>query len=328
LEEETTTVNEVSVSSDGSDKRDLDTSVREQPEQKRSRKVYSYDLPDSNIFVDTSMLVDPSPTVDDTEEISSRSETNDRFEAVEQSLVISEVSKKLEQYAKRASYGGTGSRTKRGGSGVVTPPFGGAQSFSSTITYDDEYLAPPDETKTDPWVITESESSTSANDSNSTEAIVVTPLKEKSILSVENLETAKSIVARVMESLSAEQRVELTAISSILDFCVATAPVCDKEFSGKILHLLSQCDQLAIDFNTYRAALRPDTLPARGALKQTWERETSRLEAIRDFKMFAVNVFSKFLDASENALGMSELAMDAQDRAILERTASAWVSSL
>lgn len=322
LEGTNTTVNEVSVSSDGSDKRDLDTSLRDQqPEQKRSRKVYTYHVPDKNIFVDTSMLMDPSPSADDREEISSRAETNDRFEAAEQSLIVSEVSKKLEQFAKRASYGGTASRTKRGGSGVVTPPFGASLPFSSTITYDDEYLAPPDEAKNDAWVIKDSEGIAEAG-------TVVTPLKEKNIVGAENLETAKTIVARVLESLSAEQRVELVATSSILDFCVATAPVCDKDFSGKILHLLSQCDKLAIDFNTYRAALRPDTLPARGALKQTWERETSRVEAIRDFKMFAVNVFSKFLDASDSIPDMPDLAMDSQDRVVLERTASAWVNSL
>ena len=317
---EATTVNEVSVSSDGSDKRDLDISGRGQPEPKRSRKVYTYDLPDKSVFVDTSMLAQSSPAYDDREEVSSQTQKDERVEAAEQSLIISEVSKKLEQYAKRAAYGGSGPRSKRGGSGVVTPPYGSAQLFSSTITYDDEYLAQPEEdAKNDPWLITESDS-VSANESEGLTS-VVTPDKAKAVVSVENLETAKSIVSRVLQNQSRDKRVELEGTTAILGFCVATAPVNDNDLSGQILQLLAQCEQLASDFQTYRAALRPDMMPIRGALKQTWERESSRFEAIRDFKMFAVNILSKFLNASE-------MVVSTDDRTILERTAETWVNSL
>ena len=313
--------NEVSVSSEGSEKRDLDTSVREHPEPKRIRKVISQP-PEEEVIVDTSMLTQPDVAVDEREEVSSQSERDERLEAVEQSLIVSEVSKKLEQYAKRAAYGGSSSRSKRAGSGVVTPPFGTSQNLSSTalLTYDDEYLAQTqDEQKDAPWLIADHDSTT-GEDAEGVSSIV-TPDKRKAVVTVANIATAQSIVSRIMESRPREQRDDLVAPSSVLGFCVATAPFGDQDLCNKILQLLASCDELASDFQTYRAALRPDTRSGPGTLQQIWERESSRHEAIRDFKTFAVNVFSKFLSGSEVPLVPA-------DRSILERTAEAWVNSL
>lgn len=309
-------VNEVLSSSEGSSKRELDMPIREQPEAKRSRSV---EPPETDVFVDTSMLNEDSGTPVDAEEVASQTEKDVRLEAVEQSLVVSEVSKKLEQYAKRAAYGGTGSRSKRGGSGVVTPPFGSSQSFPSTalLTYDDEYLG---QQKDDPvdslCVITDSDSISSIHLPRS-----VTPDKRKAIVAVEDMDTARTIVSRILESKPQEDRADLVAPSSIMGFCVATAPITDQDLCSKILQLLASCEQLANDFHTYRAALRPDSKPGFGALQQIWGRESSRLEAMRDFKTFAVNVFTKFL-------APSQLALAAGDRSILERTAEAWMQSL
>lgn len=319
---EAAAVPEVSISSEGTEKRDLDTSVREEPEPKRSRKTCSTEPPESDIFVDTSMLTEPEPRAEDAEEVSSQNARDERMEAVEQSLIVSEVSKKLEQYAKRAAYGGTGSRSKRGSSGVVTPPFGTSQHFVPTalLTYDDEYLGQPEEEQKDAQgVVTDSESL--SNDDPALIASVVTPEKRKGIVAVENLATAKSLVARIMESKPMDKRAELVAPSSVLGFCVATAPVGDSELCGKILQLLASCEPLAGDFHTYRAALRPDTTMNGGTLQQIWARESSRLEAIRDFKTFAVNLFSKFLAGTEINLPIN-------DRSILERASETWVKSL
>ena len=316
---------EVSVSSEISVKRDLDTSAREHPEPKRVRKVLSSEPPieeQRDIFVDTSMLNEADAGVEDGEEVSSQSAKDERLEAAEQSLIVSEVSKKLEQFAKRAAYGGSGSRSKRGGTGVVTPPFGSAHHFSSTalLTYDDEYLAQSEEDRKDAlWVITDSDSL--AGEDQPLSSIIVTPEKRKVVVAVENVATAQSIVSRIMESRSSDKREELVAPSSVLGFCVATAPFGDENLCSKILQLLASCEELASDFHTYRAALRPDTISGRGSLQQIWSRESSRVEAIRDFKTFAVNVFTKFLEASDNDVISG-------DRVILERTAEAWVKSL
>ena len=314
--------NEVPVSSDFPEKRDLDMSAREEPVPKRSRKTFSSEPPESDVFVDTSMLTQPEPRAEETLEVSSQNERDERMEAVEQSLIVSEVSKKLEQYAKRAAYGGSGSRSKRGGSGVVTPPFGSSQHFVPTalLTYDDEYLGQPEEERKETQgVITDSESL--SNDDPASITSVVTPEKRKAVLAVENIATAKSIVARIMESRPMDKRAELVAPSSVLGFCVATAPVGEQGLCSQILQLLASCEQLASEFHTYRAALRPDAIPGRGTLQQIWSRESSRLEAIRDFKTFAVNVFTRFLAAPDFDLAGS-------DRSILERASETWVKSL
>lgn len=314
--------NEVSISSEVAEKRELDTSIREEPESKRSRKGLISEPPESDIFVDTSMLTEPEPRAEDSLEVSSQNERDERLEAVEQSLIVSEVSKKLEQYAKRAAYGGSGSRSKRGGSGVVTPPFGSSQHFVPTalLTYDDEYLGQPEEDQKEAQgIITDSESL--SNDDPAVIASVITPEKRKAVLAVENIATAKSIVARIMETRPMDKRAELVAPSSVLGFCVATAPIGDHDLCGQILQLLASCEQLASEFHTYRAALRPDVMPGRGTLQQIWALESSRLEAIRDFKTFAVNVFTKFLAAPDFDLASS-------DRSILERASETWVKSL
>ena len=321
---EAVVANEVSVSSEGSLKRDLDTSGRDFPEPKRSRKVLSSEplVEEKEVFVDTSMLNEAEMGVDDEEDLSSQSEKDERIEAAEQSLIVSEVSKKLEQYAKRAAYGGSGSRSKRGGSGVVTPPFGSAYHFSSTalLTYDDEYLGQSDDDRKDGLcVITDSDSL--AENHQSLISSVVTPEKCKAIVAVENVATAQSIVSRIMESRASDERDELVAPSSVLGFCVATSPFGDENLCTKILQLLASCEELSTDFHTYRAALRPDITPCPGNLHRIWSRESGRVEAIRDFKTFAVNVFTKFLEAPDNNL-------IADDRVILERTAEAWVKSL
>lgn len=308
-------VNEVSISSEGSTKRDLDTSAREQPEPKRVRSV---EPAQPEVFVDTSMLAEDSGTPDDVEEVSSQTEKDERLEAVEQSLVVSEVSKKLEQYARRAAYGGSGPRSKRGGSGVVTPPYGSSQSFSSSalLTYDDEYMGQETSDPVDSLdFVTDSESLSSSEWPRS-----VTPDKLKAVVAIENVATARTLVSRILESRPESDRADLLAPSSVIRFCVATAPV-HEDLCAKILQLLASCDQLARDFHTYRSALRPGSMAGRETLQQIWARESSRLEAIRDFKTFAVNVFTKFLAPSEFALASG-------DRSILERTAEAWVESL
>ena len=79
----------------------------------------------------------------DGDDDSSTNKKNERMEMVEQSMIVSEVASKLEEYARKAMKGRGTSRTRRGGFGVVTPPWGATQNvnFSARglITYDDEY---------------------------------------------------------------------------------------------------------------------------------------------------------------------------------------------
>jgi hypothetical protein len=320
-------LNEILSSSDGSLKRDLDSSGRELSDSKRGRKMLN--LPETvakNIFVDTSMLTAAATAAEEADDVASQVAAKDeRLEMAEQSLVVSQVSKKLEQYAKRASYGGVSAKARRGGSGVVTPPFGSTQTFplSALLTYDDEYMGKEGEP-----VVTDSESMSLENHQLALAGLVTPEKKLMTAMPVENIAAAQSIVFKLLDSKSDEMRSELVAPTSVLGFCVATAPQGDKDLCSKILQLLASCEDLARDFHTYRAALRPYEADApwtsRGrTLQQIWYRESSRVEAVRDFKTFAVNLFQKFL-ASDN----NNLALDASDMVILRRVAEAWVQSL
>jgi hypothetical protein len=315
--------NEILSASEESLKQDLDSSGRELSDSKRGRKICLSETVAKDIFVDTSMLTAAATAAEEADDVASQIAAKDeRLEMAEQSLVVSQVSKKLEQYAKRASYGGVSSKARRGSSGVVTPPFGSTQTFplSALLTYDDEYLGKIEEER----VVTDSESM--SHDNHSTLAGIVTP--EKKLLTpmpVQNIAAAQSIVFKLLESKSDEMRSELVAPTSVLGFCVTTAPDGDKDLCSKILQLLASCEDLARDFHTYRAALRPYEADAPWAgqgrtLQQIWYRESSRVEAVRDFKTFAVNLLQKFL--------ASDLALDASDMAILQSTAEAWVQSL
>eukprot|EP00978_Attheya_sp_CCMP212_P001318 scaffold2747_cov51-Attheya_sp.AAC.3 len=94
-------------------------------------------------------------------------------------------------------------------------------------------------------------------------------------------------------------------IAAVASFCMATPPAEHPDLCRKILNLLASCDMLAVEFQKYRSALCPvdfgpkrSTLPAFSSnfhpnhavsLLQIWGRCGSRKEAVRFFKVFAVN---------------------------------------
>jgi len=277
-----------------------------------------------------------SEEVDD----SSMDKRNERLEMLEQSLVVSDVAMKLEEYAKRARKdAGISTRSRRGGAGVVTPPFGSSSypmSASALLTYDDEYETTEcsDLRVTDLFGIETNSSvvtDTDAEEAAAEEHVEkILPLPEELMIPPVSTPQAKSITERLLTA-------DVTS-AAVAGFCMSTAPIGNPDTSRKILQLIASCENLASDFHQYRSALKPITLssnqpysvtPLRNVRMnhvQNWEREVSRCDAVRDFKVFSVNCVHKIL--GKNGLSDGVAGLSDEDRAALERTADVWLKSV
>ena len=330
------------VSLDSLETDDTESAMQQQPKSKKSRKE---EQPVSPV-VDTSIIrsvvegtaVDTS--LDDTasDDSSLDRKRSSQREMMQQSLVVSDVASKLEEYAKRA-WKDRGISLKPRRTGVVTPPFGSTISATELLTYDDEYTSDHDEQlratdlfgtpKTSSSVVTDSDTEDTADDDRGLD-FESPPPKELMVAPV-GLQQAKSITERLLLS-------DVSA-AAVAGFCMSTAPYGSPDMSQKILQLIASCETLAADFHQYRNALLPVTLSAEGSSGvvtpihsvrmshiQSWEREGSRNAAVSDFKVFSVNCVRKILGKKGFPEGINAFSDD--DRAALERTANVWLRSV
>ena len=304
-------------------------------------------------FVDTSIIQSvvegerTNDSLDDPADNSSMDKRrSDKHEMLQQSLVVSDVASKLEEYAKRAwkDRGISIKPRRRAGAGVVTPPFG-SSSYQSTIsatellTYDDEYDSDHDDQlratdlfgtpKASSSVVTDSD--TEATTEEGRGLAFESPQPKELLAAPVGLQQAKSITERLLSS-------DVTA-AAVAGFCMSTAPSGNPEISQKILQLIASCETLASDFHQYRNALLPVTHSGEGVPGtvtpihsvrmnhvQSWEREGSRNAAVSDFKIFSVNCVHKIIGKNGVGGGLNSLSDD--DRIALERTANAWLRSV
>jgi hypothetical protein len=273
---------------------------------------------------------------------------NKRLEMAQQSMVVSEVAMKLEEYAKKAMKVSGMSRTRRGGLGIVTPPFGASHSLSTRglITYDDEYETSSESHASSAGVVSVGdESSVNEDESPHPRASTVMALEEpvaeyfsssRELFGqppVHDINVVKKITERILEGGEA-----WVASAAVAGFCTATPPTDDGVLASKILHLISSCPNLASEFQQYRAALHPQeclgescnpfattpglmtaTTNQAVSIHHIWERAACRGGAVRDFKTFAVNTIHKV---------MLRVTFQEDDAAALERTADVWLKSV
>lgn len=336
-------------------KHDLDNS--ESSKAKRVKRVSKVDpVPakknkETPLVVDTSMVQQVDKHIPDiaNEEGSLSSDIKLGIRNKDESWVVSEVAMKLEEHARRALYFG-GSRGRRAQSGVVTPPYTASQAaFHSTgvLSYDDEYIFDGTELDLSTFhssssleVVSDGDSTGSEGSSLDSEINTVTPDKRASVSPpVEDVAEAHLISKRILDESPEHIRGSLVAPATVAEFCMSNSPEVSKELCGKILHLISSCESLASEFQMYRAALHPleqgetHGFASRGCtrltrpvtVQQIWEREASRRDAIRDFKIFAVNCVRKVLVCSELVSG--ENCMSDEIKSVLERTADMWLQS-
>jgi hypothetical protein len=329
-------------------KRAVEKEESEQPTSKKSRRVSpsgksTEDEKVEKVQVDTSIVASSPTSVFESHEslaaigddFSVKNKKNERLEMIEQSMIVSDVAMKLEEYARKAMRGRGASRARRGGAGVVTPP-SQQHSISSRglITYDDEYE------EAGPGVVTDGDDSTTGEDSSfsgvdsAKEAFLVPPVQE--------MTTVNAITERMLScSNYCPPHGPLVAVAAVAGFCMATPPNEDADLCNKILHLISACDKLAVEFRLYRAALHPlhcsgVTSPLNFgqnprmsrvvSLEQIWEGAANRIDAVRDFKTFAVNCINKVLGVNG---GYSVIVpFSKMEKSELQRTSDVWLRSV
>jgi hypothetical protein len=297
-------------------------------------------------LVDDSML-DQSPTktlvANDELPVAIAGDKQDRLEMFEQSLVVSEVAMKLEQFARKAMKGR--SRAHRH---AITPPFGAFDSAFSTssgvLTYDDEdYGYECDDHNVDRrssngsfgGLVTESEAYSLSDDESSLAGFESS--SSSSVFSanpsppVDDHLTVHSIVQRLLSWSHVHAPPGYSSVIMVARFCMSTSPAGDKDLISKILRLITSCDFLMSEFQSYRSALDP-TFPSLSlvmSVQQIWARAVSRSDAVHDFKIFSVNCIRKLLGSITEArnVGSMTLILDS-DRAILEYTADVWQKSV
>jgi hypothetical protein len=308
---------------------------------KRSRRLW---LGDENqaevnhvtVVSPTSILEDPktlSVSID-ADDSSATFKKSDRMEMMEQSLIVSEVASKLEEFVKKARKrrGPTRSRA-----GIVTPPYRKATMISSRdlITYDDEYEQ--QEKYSSAGLVTDGEESVDSIDLSSPGTYEY--CKTLSAAPVENREKVQAVVFEIRQraKLDVYNCKSLDACADVVEFLMTTAP--SEACCEKVLRLLIASARLASDFHSYRSALNFDGkalwTPAAGescedfhtsTLRRAFKSGSSQVDTLREFKIFAVNLIYKLLGKD----GSFEIKkpFSLSDTKNLLRTADAWSKSV
>ncbi|KAL7574813.1 hypothetical protein ACA910_010657 [Epithemia clementina (nom. ined.)] len=297
-------------------------------------------LPKQHETIDMSLLVEATPEIKEekeTEEPRAKSPLNERAEMAERSLIVSEVAKKLEKFARKAYGPIINGKGKRNSSGVVTPPFGTTVTLRTTnlLTYDDEFGGGKDVAANTGVVTDGDESTSSGEDESRTQTIPVSP-NSKNFCSTPagDMHIAREISNRLL-GLPTENREAKAAVAS---FCIMNTPHGDNDIGSKILQLIASCENLAAWFNSYRTALNPFAVSEKEgivgshskqaidedkAMQQHWAQEASRLKAIHDFTVFAVNCVNGIL--GEGAVGHESTSfLTKKDEIVLERAILLW----
>jgi HSF-type DNA-binding len=255
----------------------------------------------------------------------------DRMEMIQQSLIVSEVSVKLEEFVRKALKGRGLLRTRKGASGIVTPPYGANSKFTMTsrdlITYDDEYEC--DESRS-LGVVSDSDESVSGEGRGRGVDIdmLVAPVSDR--------ETAKHIGDEILRRASVNPAL-IEDCANVAAFFMGTAPNEGvDQISKKVIQLLANSTRLEADFYFYSTALHPtlfldsnssNTFTAfhSRALRNSLCNGQGRIESLRRFKVFAVNLIYRLLGRN-GGLGIQE-PLASEDHAILLRAAEIWSKS-
>ncbi|KAG7359693.1 HSF-type DNA-binding protein [Nitzschia inconspicua] len=331
---------DVSVADNSSVGRKREVPVTSMPSAKRSRSIMPLSesiSPPVDVLEDVKKI-SPSPSTivspQDSEDLADDSSTSrkfDRVEMMQQSLVVSEVASKLEAYVKKAMKEKGLTRTRRGGSGIVTPPFGTTGRFtmnsSDLITYDDEYE-----------ILDESGSLAVVSETD--DSMSIESVENDTIMPpVEDVEVVKRIRFEILRRASEENEEVVRACANVAAFFMLTAPNEDTdECCPKILELLTTSQKLEGEFYFYRAALHPSlfiksnspqgkfTEKHSAILRDSLNGGSDRSEALREFKIFSVNLIYKLLGL--NGSFNIEEPFSGEDHAILLRTAKSWSKTI
>lgn len=244
-----------------------------------------------------------------------------RSKAEDQAMIVLKIASQLAEHVRDPK---NGSRI----SGLVTPTYGasrnGSISSGSLLTYDDEgekmnlnYDHSPEDSYT-PTGTNVSNELNSHTKPRSTNFENHTPLSKLA---------SKEAIERLVEALDVDTRLEIFTAAKVSQFCMMTFPMCSDNEDGciPIRSLLTSCQQLAAEFNLYRLALSPLTVPTTQyeLFQHMWVHEESCLETTRSFSVFAVNRMQSLLRAIHDD-AISCKVENSNEIARLERTILIW----
>jgi len=304
------------------------------PSRKRTMTVSDFEKPRGTkrstpepsppVVVDATMLRSLSTSAVSEESDDQASAT--RVNEAEQSAIVSDVASQLAKYARMAQKG-SGGRSRRSGSGMVTPP-NFKTSSGNLLTYDDECVD-EDIKENDQVPAIHSTGSNMTEDSPHP--------KGTSMPEPVSFDVAQAIIKSVVDNSAGHpERETLVSAANLACFCMAATPSITAGTNllcRKILDLFLQSESLAQEFLNYRSALYPlqnDDIRSgfsgpeerqNGGLstKNIWERVDRRGDALREFSVFAVNRIFMVMDFSSESGVLPEEAT-----ALLEQTAAVW----
>lgn len=220
----------------------------------------------------------------------------------EQSLLVSKVSRQLDEHAKRAALNGKKSTKKRIGS--VNPTFVSDTLRYHALTYDDEIEiydsargcvversakndiseedVSDDDSENNATVISFNESEVSAN----VDRIFTAPVQDVNVIN--------RVVSKL---LSSDRAINTNSFVAIAAFCMRTDPH-DPSLGEKAIQLMSNHADLAQEFCRYKIALSPNNNHAE-FMKDMFRGESE--DTIRGFKTFVLNSLNDLVRQSETS---------------------------
>ena len=280
-----------------------------------------------------------------------------RTERLEQSLMVSHVAQRLEEYAKRAeSEGGHSSKRLKGvGAGIVTPPSDTMKYYA--LTYDDEAIYEPDEDNTDLTASKVRRRKSVSNDQNQ-EKSTRKRVEEKDMLMSPNVvvtddcdsDRDSSPLKSESSSTAGQQsgRSQSAAIKMFRRKVFDQVPVRNLAVVSSLIEKLKNLNEaLGVVAMFFMGTAPHDALVSekifevikscdhlnnefnlyRSALhpERCVSGNTANLELVHDFKVFCVNCLQQFLN---EVYVLDENLLDEKDHHILKETTDLWVESL
>jgi len=205
----------------------------------------------------------------------------------EQSVLVSKVSRQLDEHAKRAAATiGTGLMKKR--TGAITPTYVSDTMRYTALTYDDE-IEIFDSAR---GCVVEKSISTNGDDSDdeSESATVVSFADNEVLESFNHIVSAPvedpTIVINVMKQLLDANNSNISHLTAaVAEFCMTTDPQ-DPFLGEKAIQLMSNHAELAQEFCRYKIALSPNN--THGEFMKALFRGQSK-DTLRGFKTFILN---------------------------------------
>jgi hypothetical protein len=221
----------------------------------------------------------------------------------EQSLLVSKVSKQLDEHAKRAAL-----VTGKGAKKKIAPTYVSDTMRYHALTYDDE-IEIFDSARG--CVVERSSLKNTGNsgddesDDESDNNATVISLSD----SEEGSHTSKHVISAPIEDVSVINRVvskllsstkenDSTAFVAIASFCMRTDPH-DPNLGEKAIQLMSNHADLAHDFCRYKVALSPNNNHSE-FMKEMFRGESD--DTIRGFKTFLLNNLNDLVQETENSV--------------------------